>query len=102
MALLEGIGTADVVVVQGTGPLGLLATAVAKIAGARRVMTVGAPDARLLIANEFGADKTLSIERTSADERAEHVILDHSRMDAALTSSWSSPAILRRSTKGLI
>ena len=34
------------VVVQGTGPLGLLATAVAKISGARRVITVGAPDAR--------------------------------------------------------
>jgi D-arabinose 1-dehydrogenase-like Zn-dependent alcohol dehydrogenase len=71
--LLEGIGTTDTVVVQGAGPLGLLATAVAKISGARRVITIGAPDARLLIANDFGADETLSIERTSADERSELV-----------------------------
>jgi D-arabinose 1-dehydrogenase-like Zn-dependent alcohol dehydrogenase len=73
MGLLEGIGTTDVVVVQGSGPLGLLATAVAKISGARRVITIGAPEARLLIANEFGADEILSIDRTSADERTEHI-----------------------------
>jgi threonine dehydrogenase-like Zn-dependent dehydrogenase len=35
----NGISPTDVVVVQGTGPLGLLATAVAKVAGARCVVT---------------------------------------------------------------
>ena len=59
--------------VQGAGPLGLLATAVAKISGARRVITIGAPDARLEIASEFGADEILSIERTSPEERTEHI-----------------------------
>ena len=69
----EGFRTTDVVVVQGAGPLGLLATAVAKVSGARRVVTIGAPDTRLTIAHEFGADETLSIERTSAEERLERV-----------------------------
>jgi D-arabinose 1-dehydrogenase-like Zn-dependent alcohol dehydrogenase len=73
MDALDGIGTTDTVVVQGAGPLGLLATAVAKIAGARRVGTIGAPDARLAIAAEFGADETLSIERTSPAERTDRL-----------------------------
>lgn len=71
--VLEGIGTTDVVVIQGAGPLGLLATAVAKIAGARRVVVIGAPDTRLAIAAEFGADETPSIERVSPEERNERV-----------------------------
>ena len=71
--VLNGIGATDVVVIQGSGPLGLLATAVAKVAGARKVITIGAPDLRLDIATEFGADQTLSIERTSADERTERI-----------------------------
>jgi D-arabinose 1-dehydrogenase-like Zn-dependent alcohol dehydrogenase len=70
---LEGFRASDVVVIQGAGPLGLLATAVAKTSGARRVITIGAPDARLAIAEEFGADETLSIERTSAFERLDRV-----------------------------
>jgi D-arabinose 1-dehydrogenase-like Zn-dependent alcohol dehydrogenase len=73
MHVLDGIGPTDVVVIQGSGPLGLLATAVANIAGARKIITIGAPDARLKIATEFGADQTLSIERTSAEERAERI-----------------------------
>ena len=73
MDVLGGIGATDDVVIQGSGPLGLLATSAAKIAGARKVITVGAPDARLEIAAQFGADQTLSIERTSADERNERI-----------------------------
>jgi threonine dehydrogenase-like Zn-dependent dehydrogenase len=70
---LEGIGSSDVVVIQGSGPLGLLATAAAKVAGARRVLTIGAPDVRLAMASEFGADDTVSIERTSLEDRIEWV-----------------------------
>jgi threonine dehydrogenase-like Zn-dependent dehydrogenase len=73
MDVLDRIGPSDVIVVQGAGPLGLLATAVARISGARRVVTVGAPDARLQLATDFGADETLSIDRTTPEERAERV-----------------------------
>ncbi|MEW2461265.1 zinc-binding dehydrogenase [Microbacterium sp. K41] len=44
------------VVVQGSGALGIFATAVATIAGAGQVITVGAPAARLELAARFGAD----------------------------------------------
>lgn len=71
--VLDGVGPSDTVVIQGTGPLGLLATAVARIGGARRVVALGAPDARLDLARDFGADEVLSIERTSAAERADRV-----------------------------
>jgi D-arabinose 1-dehydrogenase-like Zn-dependent alcohol dehydrogenase len=71
--VLGAIGASEVVVVQGAGPLGLLATAVAKVGGARRVVTIGAPDARLAIASEFGADETISVERTTPEERTDRV-----------------------------
>lgn len=71
---LGEISTTDTVVVQGTGPLGLLAIARARVGGARRVITIGAPDARLAIAREFGADECLSMERTSAAERRDVVL----------------------------
>jgi threonine dehydrogenase-like Zn-dependent dehydrogenase len=67
------VGASDSIAVQGAGPLGLLATAVAKTLGARRVVTIGAPGERLSIASAFGADETISIERTSAEERVERV-----------------------------
>src|SRR5215470_9940515 len=73
MDVLDGMGPMDVVVIQGSGPVGLLATAVAKVAGARKIITIGAPDARLNIATEFGAEQTLSVEKTSADERIEKI-----------------------------
>jgi threonine dehydrogenase-like Zn-dependent dehydrogenase len=44
------------VVVQGSGALGIFATAVATIAGAGTVITVGAPASRLELAARFGAD----------------------------------------------
>src|SRR5262249_33048693 len=71
--VLDGIGSSETVVVQGAGPLGLLATAVAKVSGARSVITIGAPDARLAIAREFGADQTISVETTSPEERTDQV-----------------------------
>ncbi|WP_018680976.1 zinc-binding dehydrogenase [Actinokineospora enzanensis] len=49
------------VVVQGSGALGIFATAVAHISGAAKVITVGAPESRLTLACEFGADDTVDI-----------------------------------------
>ncbi|MBS1674402.1 MAG: zinc-binding dehydrogenase [Actinobacteria bacterium] len=57
-----GIRVGDTVVVQGSGALGIFATAVAKISGAGQVITVGAPAERLEVARRFGADETVSIE----------------------------------------
>jgi len=52
----------DTVVVQGSGPVGLMASILAKASGAFQVIVIGAPAARLQIAKEFGADEVISIE----------------------------------------
>lgn len=57
-----GIDWQDTVVIQGTGPVGLAALAVAKSAGAARTIMVGAPDHRLEMARRFGADEVISLE----------------------------------------
>jgi threonine dehydrogenase-like Zn-dependent dehydrogenase len=69
-----GIGWQDKVVVQGGGPVGIAALAVAKSAGAGQVIVLGAPEHRLEMARKFGANETLNIEtlRTS-EERIEAV-----------------------------
>ncbi len=52
------------VVVQGTGPIGILAVAAAQEMGAGRVIAVGAPETpRLALARRFGAEATVDIER---------------------------------------
>ncbi len=73
MSQLRAMDPSDVVVVQGAGPLGLLATANARVRGARKVIVIGAPQARLDLAREFGADLCIPLERTSAQERLELV-----------------------------
>jgi threonine dehydrogenase-like Zn-dependent dehydrogenase len=55
------VGPEHTVVVQGAGPLGILATGLFAQAGAGRVITVGAPDTRLEIASEFGAHDVISL-----------------------------------------
>jgi threonine dehydrogenase-like Zn-dependent dehydrogenase len=56
------IGTADTVVVQGAGPIGLYSTLLASFSGAARVITIGAPAERLELAKEWGAAVTINIE----------------------------------------
>lgn len=70
---LGAIGRTDTIVVQGTGPLGLLATGVAKMSGARKVIAIGAPNARLDLARDFGADEILSIETMDSAARRDAI-----------------------------
>jgi threonine dehydrogenase-like Zn-dependent dehydrogenase len=53
-------------VIQGSGPIGILAVAAAQEMGAGRVVCVGAPEnPRLQLARRFGAETTVSIEEVS-------------------------------------
>lgn len=52
----------DFVIIQGAGPVGIAALAVAKHAGAAQVIVIGAPQHRLDLARRFGASHTLSLE----------------------------------------
>lgn len=68
------ISLGDVVVVQGSGAIGLLALYGAKRAGASKAIMVGAPSKRLEIAKELGADITVNIqELTDSAERVAYV-----------------------------
>ncbi len=67
---LGPIASHETVVVQGCGPLGLYALAVAKDRGAKKVLVIGAPAARVKVAKEWGADAVLDMgEASSADDR---------------------------------
>ena len=57
-----GLAWRDTVVVQGAGPVGLSALAVAKTSGAGRVIVIGAPKNRLEMARRFGADHVIDID----------------------------------------
>ncbi len=63
------------VVIQGTGPIGILAVAAAQEMGAARVIAVGAPEEpRLKLARAFGAEATVDItEHTTPEARIEAV-----------------------------
>jgi L-iditol 2-dehydrogenase len=69
------VGLGDTVVVQGSGPVGLMATALARLAGANRVILVGAPELRLGVGERLGADDVIDIEGTTVAERREQVLV---------------------------
>jgi D-arabinose 1-dehydrogenase-like Zn-dependent alcohol dehydrogenase len=60
----------DTVLVQGTGAVGLSVIALARLAGATRVIAFGAPADRLELASGMGADLTVDIQRTGPEQRA--------------------------------
>jgi L-iditol 2-dehydrogenase len=66
---LAQIRLGDRVLVQGSGPVGLSACALALLSGAAWVGVIGAPDLRLQAAKTFGADWTMNVMTTTPDER---------------------------------
>ncbi len=60
--MLGAIKDHETVVIQGSGPLGNFAAAVAKDHGAKKVFVLGAPAHRLEVSRKMGADEVLNIE----------------------------------------
>ena len=58
----EGFGIGQSVVVQGAGPIGMLAAAAASHAGAGQVISVDLVDERLELAERFGATHTVNAD----------------------------------------
>ena len=67
----------DSVVIQGAGPVGLAALALARQSGADKIIVIGAPDHRLKMAREFGAGEVISIEAVPTAEARRKLVLDH-------------------------
>lgn len=66
----------DVVLVQGSGPVGLFATAMLALRPHSRLVVVGAPDDRLRLAAEFGATDTISIDEFPTPASRHYAVLD--------------------------
>jgi L-iditol 2-dehydrogenase len=91
-----GVALADTVVVQGSGPVGLNAAIFASLAGAGRVLVIGAPAARLEAARRLGADDVLDI--TAVPDPAARVIWVRERTsgrgaDVVIEASGSPAAV---------
>ncbi len=63
----------DTVVVQGAGAVGLSAAALARRAGAGRVIVIGAPASRLVLATQMGADAVIDLDAMSAESRRDRI-----------------------------
>jgi len=85
----------DTVLVQGTGAVGLSAVALARLAGATRVIAFGAPADRLGIARAMGADAVVDVQGTSAGERAVMVreLTAGLGVDVAIEAAGSARAV---------
>lgn len=59
----------DTVVVQGSGPVGLSSAILSNLSGAGQLVVIGAPQLRLDMALEMGADAVINIEQHGPDER---------------------------------
>ncbi|PZC47455.1 MAG: L-iditol 2-dehydrogenase [Chloroflexi bacterium] len=68
MEKIGGLTLSDTVVVQGSGPIGIGAMLQARMAGAERVIMIGAPANRLELSTEMGADETIDITKMKEPE----------------------------------
>jgi threonine dehydrogenase-like Zn-dependent dehydrogenase len=64
---LGALKSHETVLIQGSGPLGNFATAVAKDHGAKAVLVIGAPANRLEVTKRMGADAVLNLEEVTAE-----------------------------------
>jgi 5-exo-hydroxycamphor dehydrogenase len=67
---IHPIGPQTEVVIQGSGPVGLACTMLAKLAGARVIAVIGDPDCRLEAAVSLGATHVMSLSGTTIEDRA--------------------------------
>jgi len=82
-----GVNWQDVVVVQGAGPVGIAALAVAKSAGAAKVIVIGGPKHRLQTAKQFGADFVIDLDDIKTSEARIKAVRD-------LTGSYGADVVL--------
>ncbi len=69
-----GVSLGTTVLIQGSGPVGLNAVILAQLAGAVKVILIGAPPMRLAMGGALGADDTLDVTATTEAERFERVM----------------------------
>ena len=84
---IAGLKAGQTVVIQGAGGLGVYACAVAKEAGAGRVIVIDGIDERLALARRFGADEVVDLrEHPTPEARIKRV--------KQLTDDWGGDVVL--------
>lgn len=73
----SGLTFGDTVVVQGSGAIGLVTLACAKINGAGRLIMVGGPKGRLDLARKMGADVTIDIDEIKDPVERTKIVLEN-------------------------
>ncbi len=71
--LMGGYVAGETVLVQGPGPIGLIAVQLCKALGAARVILTGTRDARLAIGAKLGADHTINVRSENLRERMREI-----------------------------
>jgi D-arabinose 1-dehydrogenase-like Zn-dependent alcohol dehydrogenase len=74
---LGAVKSNETVLIQGSGPLGNFATAVAKDHGAKKVLVIGAPANRLEVTKRMGADAVLNLEDVTAEKDRRAWVHEH-------------------------
>ena len=87
----------DTVVVQGSGPIGLLTIAACKLAGASRIIATGRRNRRRLeLAKEMGADLTICHTDMPDEKDRKEFVFDHSLnlvgADVVINTAGTAPA----------
>jgi L-iditol 2-dehydrogenase len=90
-----GVRHGDMVAVQGTGAVGLSAVALARLAGATRVVAIGAPADRLDLARAMGADEVFDVAATTPAQRLEAIrdLTAGDGADVVIEASGSARAV---------
>lgn len=70
---LNCMGPGKIVVIQGAGCIGIMTLAAAKLSGAYKVIVIGAPENRLGMCRQFGADLVINFMETTEEERSEMI-----------------------------
>ncbi|MEX1012899.1 MAG: L-threonine 3-dehydrogenase [Waddliaceae bacterium] len=65
--------TAEDVLITGAGPIGMMAAAIAKKAGARNVVVTDINEKRLLLAKEMGATLTVNVKEQNIEDVAQEL-----------------------------
>ena len=74
---LGAVKAHETILIQGSGPLGSFAAAVAKDHGAKQVLMIGAPAPRLEVARRMGADLVLNLDDEPDAKKRRQWVRDH-------------------------
>ena len=90
----------DTVVIQGSGPVGMMAAILAFVSGAFRVIVIGGPQLRLTIVKEFGISEVLNIDQLNEDQRLAKILeLTNNRGADVVIEATGVPSAVREGMK---